>query len=43
MTRRLPAMQAVAAEIAVRVEGRNQETWLVDWRFLTEDACIKLK
>jgi DDE superfamily endonuclease len=43
LDRRIPDLQAVAAEVAAWEEERNRTATTIDWRFTTADARIKLK
>lgn len=41
--RRIPDTEALASEIAAGEQDRNATATMVNWRFTTEDARIKLK
>jgi hypothetical protein len=41
--RRLPDRETVQKEVHAWTVARNQAAVIVDWRFTTEDARIKLK
>lgn len=43
LDRRIPGMDALRAEVGAWVEQRNRSHTIVDWRFTTADARIKLK
>ncbi len=43
LERRVPDFQTLQAEVEAWQEQRNATGGKVDWRFSTEDACIKLK
>src|SRR5690606_19452724 len=43
LDRRIPGMDELRAEVRAWVERRNRSHTIVDWRFTTADARIKLK
>ncbi len=43
LDRRIPHMDALRAEVAAWVAQRNRSHTVIDWRFTTADARIKLK
>ncbi|GCA87399.1 hypothetical protein MiTa_00725 [Microcystis aeruginosa NIES-4264] len=43
LDRRIPDMDSLKQEIKAWEENRNEKSNLVDWRFTTADARIKLK
>jgi transposase len=43
LDRRLPDIETVTSEVQAWAKQRNQSNKPIDWRFTTEEACIKLK
>jgi hypothetical protein len=43
LDRRVPDAAALQAEVRAWQDQRNRSATVVDWRFTTEDARIKLK
>jgi hypothetical protein len=41
--RRIPNMELMRKEVAAWERDRNNRASTIDWRFTTENACIKLK